>query len=171
MFMQSVLQEVSEKFFTLLGVDFDAVEVITQDEEKDIYMVKIKTSDSAILIGPHGRTLEELQSLLQQVAEGEMEKRILIHLEINDYLEEKDRRLYDIVEKKIADVMRTGIGESFHDLNGYERKKVHAYVSDKHIAGLETHSETDEEGKRTLHISFSGDVDVSESIDLDGVDI
>lgn len=118
-------------------------------------MVKIQTNESAILIGPHGRTLDELQSLLQQVIEGESEMRILIHLEINDYLEEKDRRLYNIVEKKISDVTRTGGEDVFHDLNGYERKKVHAYVSDKNIEGLETHSETDDEGKRVLHISFS----------------
>ena len=65
------------------------------------------------------------------MVENELEKRVLIHLEVNDYLEEKDRKLYSYVERKIADVMRTGGEDTFGQLTGYERKKVHAYVGDK----------------------------------------
>lgn len=125
------IKDLAQEFFELLGVEMESIEVEVEDEERAIYMVKTKTPDSALLIGPHGRTLEELQGLLIQMLENKLEKRIWIHLEVNDYLEEKDRRLYSMVERKIADVMRTGGEDTFGELSAYDRKKVHAYVGDK----------------------------------------
>jgi len=125
------IHDTSEEFFKLLGVEMESIEILTEDEERGIYMIKTKSPDSALLIGPHGRTLEELQGLLLQMLESKTEERIWIHLEVNDYLEEKDRRLYSMVERKIGDVMRTGSEDTFGELTAYERKKVHAYVGDK----------------------------------------
>ena len=127
----SDIKEMVAQFFSLLGITMDSIEVEVEDQERDIYMVRTKSPDSALLIGPHGRTLEELQALIIQMLETKYDKRIWIHLEVNDYLEEKDRRLYSMVERKIADVMRTGGEDTFGPLSSYERKKVHAYVGDK----------------------------------------
>lgn len=165
------IKELSTTFFELLGIETESVEVQTQDEEKAIYMVKIKTPDSALLIGPHGRTLEELRNLLIQMSENELEKRVLIHLEVNDYLEEKDRKLYSYVERKISNVMKSGGEDTFGQLTAYERKKVHAYVGDKNVEWLRTFSQEDAEGNRILHIAFEGEIDLSETIDLDAVEI
>mgnify|MGYP005695974647 CR=1 FL=1 len=165
------IQKLSETFFELLGIELEELSVEVQDEERDIYMIKTKTPDSALLIWPHGRTLEELQNLLIQMIENDLERRVLIHLEVNDYLEEKDRKLYSYVERKIADVMRTGSEDTFGPLTGYERKKVHAYVGDKGIEWLRTFSQDGENGERILHIAFDGEIDVSEAIDLDAVEI
>jgi len=56
-----VLTELAQGFFESLGIDFSGLEVQTQDAEKHIYIIKISTTDSPLLIGPHGRTLEETQ--------------------------------------------------------------------------------------------------------------
>ena len=98
----------------------------------------------------------------------------LYHIDITFFILNLDRelfKLYSYVERKIADVMRTGSEDTFGPLTGYERKKVHAYVGDKGIEWLRTFSQDGENGERILHIAFDGEIDVSEAIDLDAVEI
>lgn len=146
----STLTEIAQGFFTSLGIDFTDLEVQVQDAEKNIYLVKIASTDSPLLIGPHGRTLEETQSLLMQMAENKLQNHCLIHLEINDYLAEKQRRLFAIVDRKVDLASRNGIDQVIYDLSGYERKQVHAYISEKY-PDIATKSSDGERG-RELHI-------------------
>jgi hypothetical protein len=119
-------------FFEALGVQFSGLEVIEQDAENHIYTIKISSDDSPLLIGPHGRTLEETQSLLIQMAEQIIQSHCIIHLEINDYLAEKQKRLMAIVDRKVDLTRRNGIDQVIYDLSGYERKQVHAYINEKY---------------------------------------
>ena len=45
------IKNLAKEFFSRLEIDLQELE-ITQ-EEKDIFLVKIKTKDSSIVIGPH----------------------------------------------------------------------------------------------------------------------
>lgn len=137
-------------FFETLWVNFSDLEVIEQDAENRIYTVKISSDDSPLLIGPHGRTLEETQSLLVQMAEKIVEWHCIIHLEINDYLAEKQKRLLAIVDRKVELAQKNGIDQVIYDLSGYERKQVHAYISEKY-PDIETKSIDGEKG-RELHV-------------------
>ena len=144
------LTELAEGFFTNLGIEFSELAVQTEDAEKNIYTIKIVSVDSPLLIGPHGRTLEETQSLLMQMAEHKLQTHCLIHLEINDYLAEKQKRLFSIVDRKVDLTHRNGIDQVIYELSGYERKQVHAYISEKY-PDIETKSLDGERG-RELHI-------------------
>lgn len=146
----SVLTDLAQGFFTNLGIDFTNLEVQVQDSDKDIYIVKIASTDSPLLIGPHGRTLEETQSLLMQMAENKLQLHCLIHLEINDYLAEKQKRLFLIIDRKVELAHRNGIDQVVYELTGYERKQVHAYISEKY-PNIATKSIDGEKG-RELHI-------------------
>mgnify|MGYP007032489923 CR=1 FL=1 len=44
------IQKLAEEFFKLLGLEMEEIVVEVQDEERDIYMIKTKTPDSALLI-------------------------------------------------------------------------------------------------------------------------
>jgi predicted RNA-binding protein Jag len=146
----ATLTELAQGFFTNLGIELSGLEVQAQDAEKDIYIIKISTTDSPLLIGPHGRTLEETQSLLMQMAENKLQAHCLIHLEINDYLAEKQKRLFSIVDRKVDLTHRNGIDQVIYELSGYERKQVHAYISEKY-PDIATKSLDGERG-RELHI-------------------
>lgn len=74
----------------------------------------------------------------------------LIHLEINDYLAEKQRRLFAIVDRKVEIAKKNGIDQVIYDLSGYERKQVHAYIGDTH-PDIATKSIDGEKG-RELHV-------------------
>ena len=126
----STLTTLAQWFFETLGVNFSGLNVIEQDAENHIYTIKIASDDSPLLIGPHGRTLEETQSLLIQMAEQAIQSHCIIHLEINDYLEEKQKKLLSIVDRKVELTRKNGIDQVIYDLTGYERKLVHGYIGD-----------------------------------------
>lgn len=144
------LTALSQWFFETLGIQFSDLQVIEQDAENHIYTIKISSDDSPLLIGPHGRTLEETQALLVQMAEQLIKSHCIIHLEINDYLAEKQKRLMSIVDRKVELTRRNGIDQVIYDLSGYERKQVHAYISEKYT-DIATKSIDGEKG-RELHV-------------------
>ena len=178
------LTDIAQGFFASLGIDFSGLEVQVQDVEKHIYVIKISTTDSPLLIGPHGRTLEETQGLLMQMAENTLQNHCIIHLEINDYLAEKQKRLFSIIDRKVELAHKNGIDQVVYELSGYERKQVHAYISEKYT-DIATKSIDGERG-RELHIMLkegvapTGDtspekpereVKIDSSLDLDGTNI
>lgn len=84
------------------------------------------------------------------MAEQITQSHCIIHLEINDYLAEKQRRLMAIVDRKVDLTRRNGIDQVIYDLTGYERKQVHAYISEKY-EDIVTKSIDGEKG-RELHV-------------------
>lgn len=148
----SKLTQLSQGFFESLCIDFTDLEVTENDSEKHIYTIKISSTDSPLLIGPHGKTLEETQSLLVQMSEKILDVHCIIHLEINDYLAEKQKRLFSIVERKIELLQKNNIEQVVYELSSYERKLIHAYVCEKYDS-ISTKSMDGEKG-RELHIMF-----------------
>ena len=106
--MKDSIHELSAKFFSLMTVAVDSIEVDSEDDERDIYRVTVKTPDSKLLIGVHGQTLDLTKHLLCRMVEKIHGKAVLIHLEINDYLKSKDERLFRYVDAKVAEVMEAG---------------------------------------------------------------
>jgi len=138
-----------------MGVALEDVIVECQDEKKAIYLVHVKTPDSKILIGIHGQTLEMTKHLLTRILEKTLDTSLLIHLEVNDYLQAKDEKFYRYLESRIAYAMRSGEEISLPNLTSYDRKKAHGYISDKKIEGFKTFSVG--EGKdRELHLVYTG---------------
>jgi hypothetical protein len=76
----------------------------------------------------------------------------LIHLEINDYLAEKQKKLFAVVDRKVDLARKNGIDQVIYELTGYERKQVHAYIGDTYPE-IETKSIDGEKG-RELHIKL-----------------
>ncbi|MDD5197579.1 MAG: hypothetical protein PHN60_01825 [Candidatus Gracilibacteria bacterium] len=153
--MQEQITEIARNFFTLMGLNLEDVIVECQDEKKGIYLVQVKTSDSKMLIGVHGQTLEMTKHLLTRILEKTLETSLLIHLEVNDYLQAKDEKFYRYLDGRIAYAMRSGEEISLPNLTSYDRKKAHGYISDKKIEGFKSFSVG--EGKdRELHLSYTG---------------
>lgn len=132
------LENLVQEFFAKLAIDFSELS-ITQEAEH-IYRVSLKSTDSALLIGPHGKNLETLTHILKLLLSKKQEAHIHIHLEINDYLERKDEKLIAFIESKIKLVQSTGKEIILPFLTSYERKKVHSYISE-HSKTVYTHSE------------------------------
>jgi spoIIIJ-associated protein len=146
----TLITDIAQGFFENLGLNFSDLEVTVQNEEQHIYLVKIRSEDSSLLIGLHGRTLDEIQSILIQMAEKVLGSYCLIHLEINDYLAEKQKKLFVIIDRKVDLARKNGIDQVVYELSSYERKQVHAYIGDTYL-DIETRSIDGEKG-RELHV-------------------
>lgn len=127
-----------DTFFRGLGITIESLEV-TQDHES--IHIHLKTPDSALIIGMHGKNIDTIRHLLGRIAEKHTGKFFHIHLEINDYMKEKDERLYRFLDKKIALVRSSGNPIPLPHLDAFERKKAHHYIQSLGIEGLMSESE------------------------------
>lgn len=103
-------------------------------------MIQVKTPDSKLLIGIHGQTLESTRHLLTRILEKKLGVILMIHLEVNDYLQSKDTKFFHYLESRIAYAMRSGEELIIPNLTSYDRKKAHGYISEKNIEGLKAFS-------------------------------
>lgn len=91
----------------------------------------IQSEDSSLLIGPHGKNLDALSHLLSLLIGKSLDARSIVHLEVNDYQEQKDKKLLNFIQHKIHLVKDSGKEVILPYFNGYDRKKIHAYVSEQ----------------------------------------
>ncbi|NUJ97398.1 KH domain-containing protein [Candidatus Gracilibacteria bacterium] len=157
--------KIVEGFFGKLGLNFSQLEV--EERDNNLYYIKIKTEDSGIIIGPKGKNLEYIKIILRLLLANMLEKSVNINLEINDYLESKEERLFSMVKSKIEIVIKTGKDLRLPYLSGYERKLVHSFVADINNPKIYTKSEG-EGNERFLYICKK---DEKITIDIEGSDI
>lgn len=150
--MQDTIQGLVQDFFTKLGITLQSVSTDIVDDDIN---VRIETPDSSLIIGMHGKSIESFQHLLGRMIEKKIEKFVHVHLEVNDYMKQKDERLHRFLDSKIAFVTSTGKSVRMPNLTAYERKKAHNYISEKQIDGLKTQSEG-EGAERALVLSYTG---------------
>jgi predicted RNA-binding protein Jag len=137
-------------------------------EEKEwIFFIKIKSPDSSLLIWNKGQTLSDLKRILSLLLSHKLETKILARIEVNNYLEEKDRKLFSFIDEKIELCKKLWKDIKLPFFSSYERKKIHNYISEKNLKTISTKSEG--EGKdRRLYICKEYE---KMSIDIDGVEI
>lgn len=123
-----IIEELVRNLFEKLDLDFSELKVEIQEE--NIFFIKIKTEDSGIIIGPRGKHLEAIKTILKLLIHTKLEKNIKIHLEINDYLESKEEKLLQMIKRKIEVVEQTGKDIKLPFLSWYERKLVHSFVAE-----------------------------------------
>ena len=56
-------------------------------------------------------------------------EKIKLHLEINDYLQSKDEKLFSFIKSKIILVEKNSKDIQLPFYSAYERKKIHSYVA------------------------------------------
>ncbi len=123
------LQHICETFFIKFGILVENITILK--EQENTYRIVLKTPDSHIIIWPHGKNLEHFVHILKLIFSKKMGKFIHLHLEVNDYLQEKDAKLFRFLDSKIEHLRKTWNELMLPQFNAYERKKVHDYVSEK----------------------------------------
>lgn len=157
--MNDAISSLVDNFWKGIGITLESVETVVDGEDVNIHIV---TPDSALIIGMHGRSLENFSHILSRMIEKISGKYIHVHLEVNDYMKSKEERLFRFLESKIAFAMSTGKSVRIPELNSYDRKKAHNYIAEKAIAGLSTHSEW-AGTERVLVLEYTGEIKSSPS--------
>ncbi len=162
--MKDSIQQIASNFFDKLGVEYSELTII-QEAEK-IFLIKIKSTDSNILIGPHGKNIDFMGSILKLLVSRTSGEHIVIHLEVNDYMKQKDEKLLSYIQTKIDLVESSGTEIKLPFFTAYERKKVHSYVSEQ---AKSAYTKSIGEGHdRRIHLCKK---DSKMTIDIDGDDI
>jgi predicted RNA-binding protein Jag len=159
------IKNLSYNFFEKLLIKID--EIIVIEEEIEVLNIKIKTPDSSLVIWYSGKNLEDIRLILKQIIKKNFWLSLNIHIEVNDYIEQKENKLLDFIKKKIELTKKTWKETILPFFNSYERKKIHNFVSALNDNQIWTKSVW--EGKeRRLHIFKK--IDAS-TLDLDSIDI
>jgi len=125
--MQNKINALVKELFERLNISIDSIN-IDNSEKPNIFTIKIKTTESWIVIGQNWKNLDAIQNILKIMSSKIIWERVKIHLEINDYMKTKDDRLFDFIKKEIEYLEKTWKEIKLPFYSAYERKKIHWYV-------------------------------------------
>ena len=135
---QKAIEE-TKKYLENLAETYGAKSTVVVEEAKDSLVFRLETDKPGLLIGKHGKILNALQTLAQAMVHCYVRGRVSVTVDVGDYRERRTKTLKSIAERTSEKVLRTKQPVFLEPLPAYERKQIHAYLSNnKHIA---THSE------------------------------
>lgn len=116
------LQHFLEKVLRMMGLHGR----VTIKEEHEQIEATISGSQSGLLIGRRGRTLNEMQYLLNTISRrqfGEASKRVF--LDVGNYRYRRERTLFRLAERTARKVAATGHEIALESMNPQERRIIH----------------------------------------------
>ncbi len=128
-----------------LGIEVK-MEIQSPDEATINY--RLQTSENALLIGKEGKTLLAFQTLLRNHLSSFVDNSLLITLDIGNYHASRKRQLEILATKTAKDVARSGIAVKLDPMNAFDRRIVHAKLSD--WRDVETYSEGEGEQRAII---------------------
>lgn len=133
--MENQIQTTIKNLLEKLGVSYESVEAVSDD---DMLVFMIKTEESALLIGPQGSHLQQLNFLIKRIVEREGAPDSPFSIDINEYQKKRNDEL-KMRAKMFAERARSLVSNvELEPMSSYERRIVHAALSEEH--GVETES-------------------------------
>lgn len=130
---------------------FDGDYVFDAYTSENGYVIKISGQGLGAIIGRKGETMEALSYLTGLAANRAEESSEKITVDIADYRQKREKDLVAGAKKAAAKVLRTGRPFGFEPMNPYDRRIIHATVSE--IEGVK--SESKGEGPRRRVVIYS----------------
>lgn len=124
-----------------LGVD--AKMEIRKIAENEIFY-RVQSTENALLIGKDGKTLLALQTLLRNHLSTFVDEPLLITLDIGNYHENRKRQLEILATKTAKDVARSRIAVKLDPMNAFDRRIIHAKLSEWRDVETESEGEGEE---------------------------
>ena len=117
-----------EDFFHKVGIELKA-EVAKQDEG---FLVTLNTKESGLLIGHHGDTLQDFQTIIGLVLNNKYKQDAWIRyaLDIGGWRAEREQSIRDLTLKAVEKVRSTGEPFTLPPMRAAERRLTHMVISD-----------------------------------------
>lgn len=163
--MEQKIKSLTSTFFDNFWMQINSIEVI--NEEKNIFLIKIKSDESGLLIWPNWKNLDHISNILKLILKNNLEESVKIHIEINDYMKSKDDRLKSHILSKIKFVEKTWKDLVLPFYSAYDRKKIHSIVSEYKNDKIYTKSIWEDKERRLYICKINDRI----TIDLDWDDI
>jgi len=123
-------KEVINEITNLMGLTIN-LEVRRKDSTINI---KIFSDHNAVLIGKNGYTISALQTIVRQIIYNEVEDKVNILLDVENYKEKKIKGIEALAKRTAREVAKTKVEAKLDSMNSYERRIVHSLLSeDKYV--------------------------------------
>ena len=132
------------------GMHLDTI-VMEIDERDDGAVITFNGDGMAALIGHHGETLDALQYLIALTCNRVDGDYYRITLDCGNYRQKREVTLQALGTRIAGKVKKTGRSQLLEPMNPYERRIIHAIVSD--IEGVYSKSKGEEPNRRVVILS------------------
>ena len=112
------------------------------------YVIKISGDDAGALIGRKGETMEALSYLTGLAANRSDDSFEKISVDVADYRQKREKDLEAAAKKAAAKVLKTGRPFGFEPMNPYDRRIIHAAISQ--IEGVKSESKGEGANRRVM---------------------
>ncbi len=136
-FLENFLNNISDKKYNY------SVEIVKQNIE-----VNITGEDSGFLIGYRGDVLNSLQIILSSIANKNIESKIKVILDIENYRNKRKDTLENLAIKVAKTVAKTGKNITLEPMGAYERKIIHSKLQNNKY--VKTHSIGEEPNRKVV---------------------
>ncbi|MCQ9210762.1 RNA-binding cell elongation regulator Jag/EloR [Granulicatella seriolae] len=130
---------VTSRYLEDIANVYGAPATVTIEEEKGSVVFRLESDKPGLLIGKHGKIVNSLQSLTQVLVQRYVRGRISVLVDVGDYRQRRSDILKDIANRTASKVLRTKQPVFLEPLPAYERKQIHAHLSQN--KRISTHSE------------------------------
>ena len=124
--VQNYIKETISEILKLMGIETN-FEVRRRDKSISI---KLFSNNNAILIGKNGRTIGALQTIIRQIVSNQINEKLSILLDVENYKEKKEKNIEYLAKKTAREVAKTKVEVTMDSMNSYERRKVHSVLAD-----------------------------------------
>ena len=125
-------QDIKEFIFDYLGNYFTelnqtvSIEIIIKDDQ---FRVILDAENNAIIIGKAGQTLQAISTVLKAAVNNTFKKRINVSVDINNYKEDRYRKVKHLASRVAKEVSKTHIDAALDPMPNDERKVIHQYLN------------------------------------------
>jgi spoIIIJ-associated protein len=116
-----VAQETLERIISLMSLDSK----VSGEKKGDDIVLNIEGSNTAILIGYKGRTLEALGYIVNKVVNKAAEKKVRVILDSENYRQRREESLQRLALKMGDQAKRTGKTVTINAVNPHDRRIIH----------------------------------------------
>ncbi len=145
--LTSLATKVLDSLLGSLGYEYSCEATTTQDG----LTLMIESPDARFIIGSEGDRLDDLQYLVNRLAQSEWENAPRIRVDCDHHRERAEALLLRRARSRAERVQQTGRPLSMEPLNAYQRRLVHNELAN--MEGIHTESEETESRFKRITIS------------------
>lgn len=123
-----ISQEYLKNIISAMGVEDVEFEIEKSD---DGAVITLKGDNLGVIIGRRGETLDSLQYLVSLAANRIDSGYYRIAVDCGDFRSKRRQTLIELADKIAASVIKTGRSTTLEPMNPYERRIIHAVISEK----------------------------------------
>jgi len=135
-----LIKKETEKLLEILEV----AATVVCDFDEHTYNVRLETSESGLLIGYHGETLQSLQLILNLILVKKSGEYLKVIIHVGDYREKRNAYLESLANQAAERVAQTGQEETLPPMSSFERRVVHLALSNNPSVKTESTGEKNE---------------------------